>query len=280
MDEHHGDSSSFEGPPPRIPSFGTILTGGIRTGSIRERSLKGATMVYRRALSLSGVFLLALLVGVVIRIGVVTGWNRNHDRREARVAVPVPRAETDDTDSASPSTTRTDHPAVAPPAHRVGTDAPSLESVAALAAPEPFDAVAYAADPAEYCAKTVPGRAFQTAQPGPGVPQIRVVGAAMHELPHLGRTRLTVAVPPGAPVTFLATDLGAFENGKSSITVPANRAGRAAVTYEALAGTVGDAHVTAGCPLAGGRANFLLVVAAADPPEKTGEVAAIVDETH
>jgi hypothetical protein len=142
-------------------------------------------------------------------------------------------------------------------AHRTGTNAESTSPL--LAAPS-FDAGAFAKNPAPYLQQSVPGRVFQTAQPGPDVPVLGARGPATHEVPHGGSTDLAVRAPVGAAVTFTTFDLGLFDNGLASITVQANADGVAIARFHAVGEVAGDIHLLAGSPQASGQVKFLVGV--------------------
>lgn len=151
-------------------------------------------------------------------------------------------------------------------AHRTG-DRP--EATSPLIAPPPFDAEAYARDPAPYLAQSVPGRVFQTAEPGPGVPVLGARGPATHEIPHGGTCDLTVRAPAGSAVSFTTFDLGLFPNGLASITVQATADGVATARFTAHGEVIGDVHVLAGSPQASGQVKFLVSVLPARPVATT-----------
>ena len=65
------------------------------------------------------------------------------------------------------------------------------------------------------------------------------------------------------PVTFLAMDLGAFENKLNAITVEADGKGVAKATYTATPGTIGRSHIMAGSPGASGQVSFEVMITTA-----------------
>lgn len=134
------------------------------------------------------------------------------------------------------------------------------ERLSASIRPAPFDPKAFAADPDAYLNAVVPGRVWRVAQPGPGVPAVGVVGEAYHRVPPSGAAELAVQVPPLAPATFTSFDLGAFQNGLTSVTVRAGADGVARATFTAVDGTSGDVNILAACPLTAGQAEFLVSV--------------------
>lgn len=144
-------------------------------------------------------------------------------------------------------------------AHRTGQHP---EQTSPLLAPPPFDAEVFAKNPAPYLTQSVPGRVFQTATPGPGVPVLASQGRATVEMPHGESRDLAVKAPPGSPVTFTTFDLGTFANGLPSITVVAGPDGVATARYAAVGGVVGDVHILAGSPQASGQVKFHVSVEA------------------
>ena len=78
---------------------------------------------------------------------------------------------------------------------------------------------------------------------------------------HVGSTtQLAVNCLPGAPVTFVIMDMGAFPNGRASQTVTADAAGFASISYRAIPGVIGMVHVLAGSPATSGQVDFVLNV--------------------
>lgn len=147
------------------------------------------------------------------------------------------------------------------------------ERLSVIVRPEPFDAKAFKADPASYLNTVEPGRAFQSAQPGPDVPRLYGTSPARQHVRQGGKVPLRVAVPPGSPVTFTSFDAGAFSNQLTSITVQADAKGLAETEFTATSGTIANVHILASSPLTSGLARFVVnvlptrnvpVVAAAD----------------
>jgi len=134
------------------------------------------------------------------------------------------------------------------------------ERLSTLIAPKPFDAKAFAADPTSYLNTIEPGRVYQTAQPGPGVPRLRSSSPAYKQIAQGESTTLKVQAPPKAPVTFTALDLGQFDNELTSITVQANEKGFAEAKYTSTPGTVENVHILAGSPVASGQVRFTVYV--------------------
>lgn len=127
--------------------------------------------------------------------------------------------------------------------------------------PAPFDLAAFTADPEPYLAVAEPGRVFQSAEPGPEVPDIVPQPMALRSLATGETQTLAVQVQPGAPVSWYCLEGGIFtESDLNAITVRANADGVAQVTYLATPGTSGDALVLAASPLHQGQAKFFLHV--------------------
>ena len=134
------------------------------------------------------------------------------------------------------------------------------ERLSILATRKPFDAKAYAADPVAYTSVVAPGRVFDTAQPGVGIPRLRTASPIYREIAQGDTTVLKVQAPPKSPVTFTSLDLGQFENQLSSITVQADAKGFATATFLASPGVVENIHILAGSPVASGQARFTIYV--------------------
>lgn len=134
------------------------------------------------------------------------------------------------------------------------------ERLSASFMPEAFDTETFKRDPQAYLDVVEPGRAFQTLRPGDDVPALEAIGSNGDYVEVFeGETAvLLVEAPPGAPVTFTSLDAGAFENSLPSITVQANRSGRARAVFEATAGTSAYVEVLAGSPMAAEQVPFLI----------------------
>jgi hypothetical protein len=145
------------------------------------------------------------------------------------------------------------------------------ERVSAMMRPRLFDAKAQQADPAAYFEVVEPGRVFQTAQPGPGVPRLAAAGNTFHQVAQGQAARLRVQAPAGAPVSFTAFDGGQFDNQLSSITVRADARGVAETRLLATSGTIEDLNVLAGSPLASGQVKFVVNVQMPDREPVTSE---------
>lgn len=123
-----------------------------------------------------------------------------------------------------------------------------------------FDRAEYERDPKAYLDRSVPGRVWAPAQPGPGVPVLARRSSRRESLRQGESVRLKVGVPSGSPVTFTSFDLGSFENQLTSITVAADSDGVATAVFTATSGTIGRVNVLAASPLAAGRSRFQLDV--------------------
>jgi hypothetical protein len=134
------------------------------------------------------------------------------------------------------------------------------ERLSPLVRPKPFDLQAYAADPQAYLDVVEPGRVWQTSDGASGVEALRAAGVAYMVVPPGGSVMLEVDAVPFAPVTFTSLDMGAFDNGLTSITVRADAGGRARVTFTAVAGTIDRVNILAGSPLTVGQARFAVRV--------------------
>jgi len=141
------------------------------------------------------------------------------------------------------------------------------ERLSPLMAPSPFNAAAFATNPQAYFDVIEPGRVFQNAEPGLGVPVLEVQGTASREISVGGSCVLSVVTAPKAPVTFTTVDLGTFPNGLTSISVQADDKGIASTTYTASGGVIAAVNILAGSPLASDQVNFHVVVT--NPPLTT-----------
>jgi hypothetical protein len=133
-----------------------------------------------------------------------------------------------------------------------------------LIAPPPFDPAAFAANPQAYLDIVEPGRVFQSAEPGPTIPVLSVIGTASQQIIVGGSCTLTVKTAPAAPVSFMTMDLGTFPNSLTAITVQADDQGLAKTTYTASGGVIADVHILAGSPGASGQVQLYVFVT--DPP--------------
>lgn len=138
------------------------------------------------------------------------------------------------------------------------TDAP--EVFGPMLAAKPFNRDEFEKDPKAYLSKFEPGRVWQSAQPGDGVPVLIRLSPRKHSLLQTESVRLVVQAPRGAPVAFSSFDGGVFENQLSNVTVLAGEDGKATATFTATRGTIRNATVLAASPLATGRVQFQLVI--------------------
>jgi hypothetical protein len=134
------------------------------------------------------------------------------------------------------------------------------ERLSLMMRPRSFDAKAHQASPAAYLEVVEPGRVFQTAEAGPGVPRLAAAGNTFHEVAQGQAATLRVQAPAGAPVSFSAFDGGQFDNQLSSITVRADARGVAETRLLATSGTIEDLNVLAGSPMASGQVKFVVNV--------------------
>jgi cytoskeletal protein RodZ len=140
------------------------------------------------------------------------------------------------------------------------------ERLSTLIQPAPFDRVAYQRDPAAYANVVEPGRAFQSAQPGPSVPVLHPVGTTQMTMPQDGQVVLRARTEPGMPITFTSLDLGRFGNQLVSQTAIADAQGIAAVAFFAGPGTIDGVRILAGSPVASGQIQFQVQVTPAPVP--------------
>lgn len=107
-----------------------------------------------------------------------------------------------------------------------------------------------------------PGRIHHHhAQPGPGVPILKIMEGQNSILEKHTTVQLSVKAPAGSPVNWYSFDGGLFTESKlNSVTVIADSSGVAKVTWYAQPGTVNDARVAAASPLCYGLAEFRLHV--------------------
>lgn len=134
------------------------------------------------------------------------------------------------------------------------------ERLSPLIAPKPFDRASYARDSKPYLDVVEPGRVFQAAQPGAGVPKTTVEGEPLRNLVQGQSADLAVRAPAGMPVSFTSFDGGRFSNGLTAITVQADDSGLASVRFDATSGTINDVSILASCPVASGQAKFTVSV--------------------
>ncbi len=126
--------------------------------------------------------------------------------------------------------------------------------------PKKFDLAAYKANPQAYLDVVEPGRVFQSAQPGRGVPTIGSGSSMFQTLKQGEAVRLRVLTEPGAPVSWTSFDLGAFDNHLPLITKAANEEGWAEATFTATTGTTGTVNILAASPVASGRVEYVVTI--------------------
>jgi len=91
------------------------------------------------------------------------------------------------------------------------------------------------------------------AEPGPAVPALEPLGAALTEVKAGGTVTLTVKAVAGAPVQFIAKDGGHFANGAGVHTVTANADGIATAAYTATPDAVQIVNLSIASPRCSGR---------------------------
>lgn len=123
-----------------------------------------------------------------------------------------------------------------------------------------FQRAAYLRDPQAYCAAIEPARCSAVAQPGPDVPVLEAIGGTGFVVAPGGLVTLAVQTDPGMPVSLTSFGLGAFVNGMSTVTVPADANGQATAVFQITPGTVGNCLITAGSPVRAGTVQFLVRV--------------------
>ncbi|WP_144056695.1 hypothetical protein [Rhodopirellula europaea] len=125
-----------------------------------------------------------------------------------------------------------------------------------MLSPPAFDRDKYQAAPEDYLSVSMPGRVWQSAQPGPEVPAIETLTRMRHVLRKGESIRLQVRTKPSMPVSFMATDLGTFSNGLTSISLAADKRGVAEAVFTASSGANNSTEVLAASPAASGRIRF------------------------
>jgi hypothetical protein len=144
------------------------------------------------------------------------------------------------------------------------------ERLSVLASPKPFDAAAYKNNPSVYLETTEPGRVFQTAQPGEGVPVLKRVSADYSRVTQGESVLLRVKAKPGDPISYTTFDCGAFDNGLTSITVKADDKGVAVAKLTTTPGVYKDIHILAGSPMAASQVRFVVNVSLPETVAKSG----------
>lgn len=106
-----------------------------------------------------------------------------------------------------------------------------------------------------------PGRVWDVAQSDQETPRIELIGEDADSTIKPGETiSLRVEVTSYAPVTFTSMDGGAFQNKLPSVTVYADKRGRATARFTATDGTTGPVAILAGCPETSGHIDFVVTI--------------------
>jgi hypothetical protein len=134
------------------------------------------------------------------------------------------------------------------------------EALSLFQVPSEFDLAKYKKNKAEYLSQYVPARVFQTAQPVEGVEPLKPVSTYRQKLVSGESVELAVKGKSGYPVTFVAHDLGAFENKLNVISVECDAEGIAKATYLATPGVSGLARVGAGSPGSSENVAFEIII--------------------
>lgn len=132
-----------------------------------------------------------------------------------------------------------------------------------LAKPVPFDPERWSNEPGYrqwYLAHPEPGRIWQSAAPGAGIPALQAQGTRRRTLPAGLEVDLAVRLPAESPVTFTCISDGTFtSNGLNVLTTSAGTDQMATARYLAPA-RPGTYTVMAASPLASGTITFVIVV--------------------
>jgi hypothetical protein len=134
------------------------------------------------------------------------------------------------------------------------------EGISLFQEASPFDYAKYLETKEEYLSQYVPARVFQTAQPAKGIRPLAPRSEFRQELISGESVNLIVRGKPGYPVTFVALDLGAFENKLNCITVESDSEGIAKAVFLATPGTIHKARVMAGSPGSSESVTFELLI--------------------
>jgi hypothetical protein len=126
--------------------------------------------------------------------------------------------------------------------------------------PEPFDRAAYNRDPEAYLNKVVPGRIFQTAQPGPDVTPIAAASRLYHRVIQGEAVTLEVHVDPLQPVSWHTQAAGEFDSRLTTYTTAADENGVARARYLATTGTMGLVNIIASSPVHSEQIEFVVNV--------------------
>ncbi|MEM8739700.1 MAG: hypothetical protein AAGG38_14650 [Planctomycetota bacterium] len=123
-----------------------------------------------------------------------------------------------------------------------------------------YDRAGFRKNPEAYLSVADPGRIDDVLTSEDAEYRLEAIGRRSFEIESGKSATLRVKTAPKAPVTFLAYDGGAFINGLSTITVQADRRGRASARFIAAPGMVASGGVEAASPEASGRVNFTIYV--------------------
>lgn len=140
------------------------------------------------------------------------------------------------------------------------------ERISSLVLPKPFDKASYLANPEGYLNVVEPGRIWQVAQPGKGVPRLTYLVERFQTIEQGQSVTLKVKAVKDAPVTFTSFDLGSFHNLLTSVTVKADANGMAQAIFTGTPGTIDNVNILAGSPMTSGQLRFTVDV---QPPRKT-----------
>ncbi len=158
--------------------------------------------------------------------------------------------------------------AAAASVHEAASGLSHPQRLSPMVMPKPFDRKAYRADSDSYLSVHEPGRIWQSAQPGDGVPVLERVGRRFEIVRQGESLRLRVKTEAWMPVTFASFDLGTFDNGLTVITVAAGDDGVAETAFHG-AGVVGHVHILAASPVAAERVAFEVRVT--PPPSRSSQ---------
>lgn len=156
----------------------------------------------------------------------------------------------------TPAVPKDAHPDVKALFAELAKEKPDPAAISSLFAPESFDQKAYKADKASWLSQIRPGRAFQSAQPGPEVEPIETETGVFQNVVQGEKVILEAKVTPGAPVTFYTPQVGEFSNRLTTQSVEAAEDGIARATYTATAGTLGLVDIVAASPVHSGQLRY------------------------
>lgn len=137
------------------------------------------------------------------------------------------------------------------------------ERLSPLIPDAPFNLETYKADPQKYLSTVSPSRAFAPAQPSKDTPKLKMMSPQLQDVAPGDSVTLKVKTLPKMPVNLLSTDLGAFQNKLTAITVEADEEGVAEVRFFATEGTTNTCRIVAASPVASGQVSFYVNVTAA-----------------